>query len=83
MKFGVREICNVVFRAKSNVKIGNKTYQIRRSSKEIKGAILRAQANQLGNAILFSLYYGINRFGSITISIRLSSAIYNRILNQD
>ena len=27
MKFGVREICNVVFRAKSNVKIGNKTFQ--------------------------------------------------------
>ena len=28
MKFGVREICNVVFRAKSNVKIGSKTFQI-------------------------------------------------------
>ena len=25
MKFGVREICDVVFRAKSNQKIGNKT----------------------------------------------------------
>lgn len=26
MKFGVREICNVVFRAKSNMKIGNSTF---------------------------------------------------------
>jgi hypothetical protein len=26
MKFGVREICDVVFRAKSNQKIGNKTF---------------------------------------------------------
>lgn len=28
MKFGVREICNVVFRAKSNVKIGNTTFKV-------------------------------------------------------
>lgn len=28
MKYGVREICNVVFKAKSNVKIGNTTFQI-------------------------------------------------------
>lgn len=28
MKFGVREICNVVFRAKSNVKIGTKEFKV-------------------------------------------------------
>lgn len=28
MKYGIREICNVVFRAKSNVKIGQKTFQV-------------------------------------------------------
>jgi hypothetical protein len=28
MKFGVREICDVVFKAKSNVKIGSKTFKI-------------------------------------------------------
>lgn len=28
MKFGVREICNVVFRAKSNVKIGKTTFKV-------------------------------------------------------
>jgi hypothetical protein len=28
MKFGVREICNVVFRAKSNVKIGETTFKV-------------------------------------------------------
>ena len=27
MKFGVREICDVVFKAKSDVKIGNKTFK--------------------------------------------------------
>lgn len=27
MKFGSREICNVVFKAKSNVKIGNKEFK--------------------------------------------------------
>ena len=27
MKFGVREICNVVFRATANQKIGNTVYQ--------------------------------------------------------
>lgn len=28
MKFGVREICNVTFKAKSNVKIGNTTFKV-------------------------------------------------------
>lgn len=28
MKFGVREICNVVFRAKSNIKIGNTEFKV-------------------------------------------------------
>ena len=28
MKFGVREICNVTFKAKSNVKIGNTTFEV-------------------------------------------------------
>ena len=28
MKFGVREICNVVFRAKSNVKIGKTEFKV-------------------------------------------------------
>ena len=27
MKFGVREICNVVFKAKASVKIGNTTFR--------------------------------------------------------
>lgn len=27
MKFGVREICNVVFRAKDTMKIGSATFQ--------------------------------------------------------
>ena len=27
MKFGVREICNVVFKAKTDVKIGNKIFK--------------------------------------------------------
>ena len=28
MKFGVREICNVTFKAKSNVTIGNTTFKV-------------------------------------------------------
>ena len=33
MQFGVREICDVVFKAKSTMKVGKKTYTVKTNSK--------------------------------------------------
>lgn len=63
MKFGVREICDVVFKAKANTKIGNQTFQVgqpvlyidtaKTSTMEGSGTTVYAQGGK-GNARLMA-----------------------------